>query len=64
MVGEVSHRTRNITAEREQLGPNQMVLQELTVGKRNPVEHDREEDDAMERLQRRGLDPPAYLPDY
>jgi hypothetical protein len=39
-------------------------LQERAAGKRTPEERDREEDDAMERLQRLGLDPHVYLPDY
>ncbi|MCC6366826.1 MAG: hypothetical protein IT165_25170 [Bryobacterales bacterium] len=39
-------------------------LQERNVGKRTAEERDFEEDDAMERLRRLGLDPQAYLPDY
>jgi len=39
-------------------------LQERNVGNRSAEERDREEDDAMERLQRLGVDPQAYLPDY
>jgi hypothetical protein len=39
-------------------------LQERNVGKRSGEDRDREEEDAMERLQRLGLDPRAYLPDY
>lgn len=39
-------------------------LQERNVGKRTAEERDREEDDAMDRLQRLGLDPQAYLADY
>jgi hypothetical protein len=39
-------------------------LQEMAVGKRTPEERDREEDDAMERLQRLGVDANDYLPDY
>jgi hypothetical protein len=39
-------------------------LQERNVGRRSPEARDREEDDAMERLKRLGLDPRVYLPDY
>lgn len=34
------------------------------MGKQSAEERDLEEDDAMERLQRLGLDPHVYLPDY
>ncbi len=39
-------------------------LQERNVGKRTAEERDREEEDAMERLRRLGIDPQIYLPDY
>jgi hypothetical protein len=39
-------------------------LQERSVGKRTAEERHREEDDALERFQRLGLDPQVYLPDY
>ena len=43
---------------------NRLGLQERNVGKRSPEQRDIEEDDAMERIQRLGLDPHVYLPDY
>ena len=39
-------------------------LQERNVGKWTAEERDLEEDDAMERIQRLGVDPQVYLPDY